>query len=372
MAESLYELAEAVVQGRKFAFVKGEYRWIRVAGFPLFEWWLPTMLQDIDARRWRLAPVYSEDPGRPGKQTLSTRWELWSVERAAWENVENPEWFIKHCYQDEEGRLGYGRGLAEAIYFYWWAKGHTLQEVLQAIEKWAQGITIAKIDGLVPGSAGRTNDAQRQQYLDVLKEMKSRHVLAIDKRDDVEIKETSGTGHEMGLQWVKYFDESMTRLITGSVRPSGGGQGGTYGQGKVEQDTTESLIQFDRVLLGDTLTRDLVGLLMRMNAEPLARFGLGEARSPRWTIPQERREDPVQSAQVITSVLPHGIKLRSDEVYRKLGFTQPRPGDKVIEGRAPIVGPGFGPGLQVPGKGNGSEPQRKDDHAPADSAPNSV
>ena len=48
-------------------------------------------------------------------------------------------------------------------------------------------------------------------------------------------------------------------------------------------------------------------------------------------ITQGQREDPTASAQVISTLLAAGVRLRADEVYRKTGFSVPGEDDEVIE-----------------------------------------
>lgn len=325
-----YELAQAVIQSRAYAFPQGMRGWECFGDTTAQEWWFPTKLMNVDRRRMRLVPVHKIDPAT-GHSRFYIHEELFSVERDRWEVLEHPEWVIRHVYADEEARLGYGRGLLEAIYFYHYFKSIVLKEGLQGLEKWARGVMVAKIDGLRAGSADRSNDALRDSWLNVLQAMQSRHVVAADSKDDIEVVESSGEGHRMVLDFLRYLDEAITRLINGSVLPFGQSEGdGSMGRASVEQDTSEALIQYDRQLLDASLTKGLIGLIWRQNRLQFAAIGLGGARQPRFRTVHEKHEDPKANAEVAAILLGQGIPLRKDEVYGRTGWSQPGPDDEVI------------------------------------------
>lgn|SRR3990167_2768634 len=335
--ESRYELAQAVIVARTYQYMEGDRKFVSLGGLPAANWWMPIRLHDIDRRRFKFRPNWTTGKA-PGDNKLDVTMELYSIERGKWESVDHPEWFIRHVYGDEEARLGHGRGLLEAIYFYHWAKGVVLREGLEGIERWAQGIVTAKIDGLVPGSKDRTNEDVRDTWLDIIQKMRSRHALVYGKDDEFKVVESTGTGHQMVLEFVKYLDEGITRLILGSISPSGqSGREGSYAKSKVEQDTTEALIQYDRKLLDETITRDLVGAIWRLNKPIFSFTGMACAKMPRLVTVQERNEDPHLAVQVIARALMSGIPLRKDEVYSKIGFSMPNPEDEVIEGVTPML-----------------------------------
>jgi hypothetical protein len=89
-----------------------------------------------------------------------------------------------------------------------------------------------------------------------------------------------------------------------------------------------------------------------MNRGVLVAMGLGNARMPRFSSVQEKKEDPQIAAQIITQMGQAGLPLRLDEVYHKIGFSKPREGvDEVFEGAAPDAGsmPGMPGGMPEPG-----------------------
>jgi phage gp29-like protein len=329
--EARYELAQAVIRGRSYSWIWGERKHIRLGDQKEMSWWVPVELQDIDRRRFRYIVERMQEPDGSPKSRVDL--ELFSVDRRVWEKITHPEWLVESRYNDEEARLGYGRGLLEAIYFYYWMKSIVLREGVEGVERWAQGTTIAKIDGLRAGDPTRSNDAVKTAVLDVLKKMRARSVQVFDKNDDVQVIERTGTGHTMVMQFLQYFDDALRGLILGATLPfGGGGREGSMARSQVESDVHESLVQFDRDKLDDDITRCLVKLFWDVNRTAFAKIGLADARMPTFETVQERREDPAVNAGVISTVLASGVKLRRDEVYRKIGFTPPQEDDDVIEG----------------------------------------
>ena len=344
--QARYELAEAVLTSRSFQYMKTKRQPMELLikgmeGAPVLDWLVPTGLQDVDRRRFRWVPVNDFDD--QGKRVMHTELELFSVVRERWERVDRPDLFIKHVYSDQESRLGYGRGLLEAIYFYHYAKGIVLREGLQGLERWSQGQLIVKIEGLREASTGKTNENLQNEWLKVLERMRSRNAMAFDKNDEYEVVQGGGEGHKMVVDFLNYLDNAMTRLILGAVLPSGGDAGGgSFARAAVEENTMETLIQYDRALLDEVITRDLVGMVWRANIENLRAVGLEKAKMPQFRTVHERREDPAVAVKVAAEAINAGIDLPRDEVYRKIGYPVPSEGEEVFKGREePMAPSGF-------------------------------
>lgn len=340
-SESRYELASAVLFNRSFAFIQGRRAQDQLGeDTQARDWWQPHRLQDVDRRRFRQVPEWLDS--EQGRKQLRTYTEMWSVRQGRWLRMAHPEWFVKHVYGDEEARLGYGRGLLEAIYTYLWAKEVVIQEGLQGLERFAQGFLLVKVDGARDGSTGRANDAIQASWREVIKKARARHGIVADKLDDVEMIHPSGEGTKQVEFFLRYLDDAITRLITGSVLPTGGGgDGGSYARAEVEQDESEILVQYDRNLLDETLTRDAMGLVWNLNRPQLVAAGLADAKMPRFSTVQEPKVDPLDAVQIIGQALTNRIPLTQEEVYEVLGFSQPQEGDPVFDG-ADLAAAGFG------------------------------
>jgi len=375
--QSRYDLAQAALLGRVYEYIEHESAFTSLAGTPEMEWVLPTYLNNIDRRRFhwvatygnaapsgamnpRLATApYSLSSGTPGPTKGSvtgerkTHLEFYNSTFYRWEPV-TPEFrgsLVEMTYNDTEDRLGYGRGLLEAIYFYHYFKTIGVEKVNQGLDRWANGILIGKLNSLRNASTSKTNEDLKTGMKTLLENMRTQHIVVLQEGDEIQVVESAGTGHKMGTEWVRYLDEGIERLLNGSIAPSGhAADAGSKARAVVEENTTESFHQFDRAYLDEVLSRDLIGFFWNhpQNRINFLKLGLSEAKRPKFHSEQEKREDPMMAVQVAGQLLDHGVPLVKSELYHKTGFSVPEPDDDVIEGRSapsPFEQlPGFDPG----------------------------
>lgn len=330
--EARYELAQSIFKARTYAYIEGKPEIRTFGDGKPRTWWIPYRLRDVDRRRIRYRPEHYLDPD--GTEKVTVHQELWSVARMRYEPFAKLGQFVKIVYRNEEARLGYGRGLMDSMYFYWWMKAVVWKEGLQGLERWSQGILIGKVDSLREGSTGKTNEAIRDELYEALHDMRSRHVIIVGKEDEVDVKEGGMAGHEMVMSFIKYMDEKLIALILGSTIPFGGGSGGgSYARARVEESTTNSLIQFDRDKLDEALSDDLIGLVWKLNYKNFVDMGCGESGIPKFVTQPDKKEDPQGAASIIAQLSAIGLPLKSEEVYSKIGFSAPSEGDEVFEGK---------------------------------------
>lgn len=342
LVEARYHLAVGgAFLGRAYAYPKTRRGYFSAAGTEMQSWLYPTHLEHIDRRRWDYVPVIDRDA--EGNESIRVENRLYSIRRRRWEVNLHPEWYVRHIYNDEEGRLNYGRGLLEALFFCHWAIENLKREGLAAAERWGQGETIIKVDSLRMGDEERTVEDIIQAYLDVFEKAKARHVIVVEKTDEVEIKEPQGTGFKLITDLITFFQNEILRLCTGSILPSGGNSDvGSNARAKEEAATTDVVITFDRNTLDATLTRDLVSLIWNANRQQFINVGLGAALMPRFETYQERVEDPKTNAEIAQIALDSGVDLKEEEYFQKIGWTMPGPTDKRIPGRRAAAPLGLG------------------------------
>ena len=121
-------LARAFFSGARFARIHGEPRVLDLGDGKKRTWWVPTRIEDLDKRMYRVVP--NNDGG-----SLSAHWERWNVGAAEYdvETRFDAVHTIKHVYQDDEASLGHGSALREALGWWWYAKEHVFQESLAAV-----------------------------------------------------------------------------------------------------------------------------------------------------------------------------------------------------------------------------------------------
>ncbi len=339
-----YNLANAVVRGQAFAAIEGDRSVERFGDGKFRRWWVPTKLVDIDKRRFHRHADWGTDP-ETNESMLNVHWRMFSIERTRWERLEHPEHFVKHTYDDEESSIGYGRGLIDALYFFWRMKELTLNEGMGGVERWAQGMVVGKLDGV--RVSNRINTALVSDFLSVLEKHKGRHAMVFDKQDDVQVVNGPGQGHQIVMEMLEYLDTALRTLIIGSNVTTAANTGGSYALAEVQENATEELVTYDRDILSDTINHDLTKMVWNLNRAALADCGLGGAQMPRFKIISSKTEDPQKVAQTVSTLLNSGVPLKREEVYEKVGFTPPNDDDEIIEGPQQAPG-GQGEGMPAP------------------------
>ena len=343
--ESRSLLMNSIFHATAYAFPEGSRQWMNLGGVEA-NWWVPRKLKHVDKKRFQIVPTHlSDEPGEP--EIVSTRIEMWHISRLVYVPItqERFQRFTRMIYNDEEGRLGYGRGLMESIYFLWWVKQELIKEGLSGIEKWARGIIGAKVDLQQQAGDSDTETSKiRNEFVDAIEKMQSRHVIVMDKQDELIISEGGGgKGSDMVMQFMKYADDCLMGVIMGSVLPFGGSgkDTGSLARARVEEDTSDILLVQDREKLGECLTDGVVDFFWKSNQPQLSALGLNaNEHMPRFDIAQQRHEDPEANAPVIVQALGAGVSLKKSQVYEKLGFDMPEEGDDVFEGGASGIGAG--------------------------------
>lgn len=334
-------LAWAFFYGTTYEEMRGDFATTRLAGDDSpRRWFLLTQFENV--RKMRFGRFRAPDGG--------LEWRMFSVDPKAggrWVPLTDDEaaWYVKHGHEDTEETLKYGRGIVDSLYWSFFAKGIALNQGLAGLERWAQGWITAKVSGDREGSVDRDNDTVIDTWLQKLDEMRSRHALVYGQGDELQVVETSGAGHEIVSWFITYLDSQTTRLILGSLLPSGGGDAsaGSLARSQTEANMTERRIQMDQAAEDDTITSDVLGLFHRMNRATLRDIGLGDAQPGHFQTLAQERQDPLKEAEVAQIALQSGIPLPSAEVYKRLGYPKPKKGEDVIEPMsAPVAGPGFG------------------------------
>lgn len=354
-------LSEAAFLGRVYGHVVFERQTISLDGTGELEWLIPVAIQDIDRRRVHLvADWHKDERGNPYK---TIHRELYSTDRERWERIteEFEQTLLEYVYGDTEDRVGHGRGLLEATYFYHYMKTVAIDKINQGIDRWANGVIVAEIDGALKGSTSKTNEDLKTGMKNLLRNMRSEHIAVVQKGDSINVVETSGAGHEISMNFVRYLDEGIERLYNGSILPSGhAADAGSKARASVEEDTSEAFYQDEREDLDEIIDRQLLKRFfdLPLNRANFMRLGLVEARRPRFHTKQTKKEDPREAAEVMGSALDRGIPIIEEEYYRRIGCSVPGPSDRVIAGRSqmmmdPMAG-GFGGGGGFGANGNGS------------------
>jgi len=320
------QLASAIFRGLSFARVEGTRALKRFGDDKPREWWCPSSLKNVDKRMVRLVPRRGDATAFESDLEIFQRDGTWApLQRNEYVHVE---------YDGDQSRIGFGRGLSESVYFYFYAKLRALEQGLKGMERWAQGIIVGKVDNMAFGDATQSSQNTRDEMDEVINKLRGEYGATIGKEDEIEFHETSGSGHEIVTSFLAYCDQALTRVITGSNLPAGGGADvGSNARAQVEMDVSESIAQIDSEVLDEAVTNDVLRQCWELNQEPLAELGLQEAEMPVFKSENEQKENTKENAERAAIVLLSGAPIKADEYYEKVGFSKPSADDEVI--RAP-------------------------------------
>ena len=351
-----YNLAEAPFRGSSYAYVEGKViTWSPTIPSPAggeiqvapMQWWVPTRLRHVDRSRVELRDVNVRTKRQPfvhptGKRTRDLQWHLYSIERKQWEPLGPDTLMVKHTYEDSEDSLGYGRGLIEAMYYSWMVMTTLERDGLQGVARWAQGVLMAKIDGLRQGS--KVNSQLATDVLAMLRKTVSRNYQVWDKNDDVTVLPGPGQGHQMVREFRQDFFNSALRLVMGSILPFGGaGDTGSYARAQEEANQSRQYLQFDYDKMAEDLEETLVAPIMRINRAPFSIVTMNrEVELPELELTSIERFDPEAQVRVISEALTiEGMALPQAAVHERLGIPRAKPGEAAysFQSGAPVIAP---------------------------------
>lgn len=338
-SEVLFNLSDAVFRGMAWGFPEGSRKTLSGPVGGGLKWWVPTSIKDVDKRRFRLfnkgVKLGGLVNGNGKAPQHDLEWRIWSTIKTQYIPFDRSR-FIAHTYSETERSLHHGAGLWSHLFHFFRAKVVVLREMLMSVERTAQGFKVYNVDTTAKrSSVDSTNEDMVARAKVTVEKHMSRHWLFKDMADKIEILDLPANGWNAFQTSLEYLDNAMTTLILGSTLPTGGQAGtGSLARAEVEERSTEVLIRYDRKNLEETLERDLIGMIWRMNRVNFIRLGIGNARPPFFKITHQKEDTPQAWAAIFAQVMPLGIKIREDEFYDKLGLTPPMEDDKVIEAPA--------------------------------------
>jgi hypothetical protein len=366
-AETRRLLARAFFYGSRYGACKvGRHR-LDIGDGRERIWWGVNKIIDQDQFRYRKVIRRGTD------MPVRAEWEkriIAGKNAGKWQTVRKREALkiIGHVYNDAEEGLGYGKGLREALGWPWYAMSHTRQEALGAIERFARGWVVAKVDGARHADTNLPNSTVATAWKKFLKNMQSEHVGVLSKDDTIEIHHASAEGYQIIDTFLDRMANDVRTLVLSANLPTSAAKGGSYALAQVQEGASESLIQFDRELLEDSLTADLIELIWQMNWANLVELGI-EKFKPRFAITQEKREDPQQVATIGQTMVGMGAPVAEADFYERVGFKVPEDDEPVIAG---LPADPFGAGLAPFDTAGASTPVSPRVPPPAEPAPSTA
>jgi hypothetical protein len=200
---------------------------------------------------------------------------------------------------------------------------------------------LGKLDGLRNASTGTTNTDMVEGMKTMLRSMRNDNIGIIENVDDIQVIESTGTGHQMTMEAIHYWDDSVERLVNGSTRPTGlgGSKTGARAQAETEEDSSEAHYQPARDTGDAVINRDLIGWFISqpLNRENLRKLGLADAKRPVFHSRQEKKEAIADILASATMFMQNGLPLVQQEVYERAGgWSVPGPDDQTVSGMMPM------------------------------------
>jgi hypothetical protein len=329
-AEARKLIARAFFHGQRYAQIHLKPRRLTLGDGVERTWMVPIKLEDQDQFRYRKV---QKDPYAKEPKAHWERWDILGEKGGQWVKVSRREAIriIGHVYNDDESSLGYGRGLREALGWPWYAKTHVGQETIGAIERFARGWIHAKVSGARHAGTALPNTEVVSEWLKKLEAMQTRHVLVSDKDDDLNLITGSMEGWQMLTDFRKELKTTILTLVLSANLPTSADKGGSFALADTQENSEESLIQFDRESLEETFTDDLVTCIWFENNANLEELGIVDLR-PRFNIQQEKRENPETTANVAATLHGIGVDLDAEDIYERTGNKKPEKDAEVIAG----------------------------------------
>jgi len=206
---------------------------------------------------------------------------------------------------------------------------------------WKDWLAFAEVYGMPP-RIGRLREGvswdsdEARQLWQAVRALGMDAAAVVREGNQIEVINTAAAGEgEIFQRILDAAGREMTLAILGQTLTSGGEGGGSYALGKVHNQVRWDLIEADAQALGDTLTRQLLAPITRLNLGPAAPV-------PRLHFALEEPQDLSVLAGTIKTLAEAGLPIPSKWVYQRFGIPEPAPGEKVLgdAGRETKMTPG--------------------------------
>ena len=215
----------------------------------------------------------------------------------------------------------HGIGMRGRLYWVWWLKSQVYALLLNYLERFANGITLAFYDA--------ENDKAKEAMATALKEGYNQFAFLIPQWNNTKTTNgiqrlEAGTASPALLQQLvtSYFDDIITQTIIGQTLSSDTAATGLgSGVADLHGDTLARIIKYDAVNLAATYQRDLVNMLYKYNC-PGVEPGIFtfEVDSP-------NSEEVLNYA---TQLFQMGLPLDGDQLYEVGQLKKPTPGSTFV------------------------------------------
>ncbi len=233
--------------------------------------------------------------------------------------VELPAWkYVTHYGQVKSG-LPIRGGLARAAAWSWMAHSFTVANWLRFCEVYGQPLRVGRYDASV-------SDGDRDVLRRALYGLSSDFAALIGSGMEIELLADSQATARSDIyrDLVSYLDGQISIHVLGQTLTTDAGDSGSYALGQVHNQVREDIERSDAHLLTTTLRRDLIVPVITLNRGEREEY-------PRVVIEREQATDAKMICDALAALLPHGLRVRADDVRQILDMETPGPDDEVLE-----------------------------------------
>ncbi len=240
-------------------------------------WWeVPSKLVEVDRRRLRIE--------RDLEDRTKTYWTMWCPYVDQYvildDRREIPDAslavqdFVWHWFEREE-MSPYFKGMGETLYQLAYIKAKVIQYWADLSEHWGRPLMIATIDAAraaidaasMGGSGVEDVNNIVSNWLDLLENMRARHVAVKPSHDQIEVHEGGSTGQNILQGLIEYIDKKIQLLLLGAELTTIAPSVGSYALGQIHRGATNSIVIYNRKALQETLERQLLYDIYHRNLE---------------------------------------------------------------------------------------------------------
>jgi hypothetical protein len=288
------------------------WRTVELDEFPGYRWEVPVRLQEVDLRRFRI----ERNPVRPE----IAYYTVWDVETDQYVQLEdrrvNPQAYLstqdfiwlRHEFEETSP---YSRGLGEVLYRIAYIKNRTLQYWADLGEHWGKPLLVASIDAAratydaAVNSGGLQNaEAAMDRWLEILENMRARHVAVKPEYDKLEVHEAGNTGNNLLKQLVDYCDSRINIVLLGAELTTSAPSVGSYASAQLHQGTSNIIKNYSRTNEAEEYERSLLADIYFRNRLNFRALGVrwSGARPARLEISSKREEQQQELLEKASSL----------------------------------------------------------------------
>lgn len=194
---------------------------------------------------------------------------------------------------------------------------------------WKDWLAFAEVYGMPP-RIGRLREGvawdsdEARQLWQAVRALGMDAAAVLREGNQIEVIDTRAAGEGQIFQHIlRAASREMTLAILGQTLTSGGEDGGSYALGKVHNQVRWDLVEADAMALEETITRQLLAPITRLNLGPAAPV-------PRWHFILEEPRDLDALAATVRTLTEAGLPIPTKWIYQRFGIPEPAPGEPVL------------------------------------------